>query len=94
MIEGPEVEIVEKIKKARNKDKDVVRIVEEMKKTNVKELWRDKWKMEEDLVLKKEKIYVPKDRELRVEIIWLHHDVLAVGHGRQWKMVKLVTRNY
>ena len=38
MIKGLEVEIVEKIKKARNKNEDVVRIVEEMKKTNVKEL--------------------------------------------------------
>ena len=38
VIEGLEVEILEKIKKARSKDKDVVRIVEEMKKTRVKEL--------------------------------------------------------
>jgi len=38
VIEGPEVEIVEKIKKARSKDEEVVRIVEEMKKANVKEL--------------------------------------------------------
>jgi len=33
------------------------------------------------LVLKERKIYVPKEEELRVEIIWLHHDVLATGHG-------------
>ena len=38
VIEEPEVEIVEKIKKARSKDKGVVKIVEEMKKTKVKEL--------------------------------------------------------
>ena len=38
MIERPEVEILEKIKKARSKDEDVVRIVEEMKKAKVKEL--------------------------------------------------------
>jgi len=38
VIEGPEVDIVEKIKKARSKDKEVVRIVEEMKKAKVKEL--------------------------------------------------------
>ena len=30
IIEGPEVDIVEKIKKARSKDKEVVRVVEEM----------------------------------------------------------------
>ena len=38
VIEGPEVEILEKIKKARSKDKDVVRVVEEMKRAKVKEL--------------------------------------------------------
>ena len=35
------------------------------------------------MVLKEGKIYVPKDGELRVEIIWLHHDILAAGHGGQ-----------
>jgi len=38
VIEGPEVDIIEKIKKARSKNEDVVRVVEEMKKTGVKEL--------------------------------------------------------
>ncbi len=38
VIEGLEVEMLEKIKKARSKDEDVIRIVEEMKKTRVKEL--------------------------------------------------------
>ena len=38
VIEGPEVDILEKIKKARSRDEDVVRIVEEMKKAKVKEL--------------------------------------------------------
>ena len=38
IIEGPEVDILEKIKKARSRDKDVVKIVEEIKKAKVKEL--------------------------------------------------------
>jgi len=38
VIEEPEVELLEKIKKARSKDKDVVRVVEKMKKVRVKEL--------------------------------------------------------
>ena len=38
VIEEPEVEILEKIKKARSKDKDVVRVVEKMKKEKVKKL--------------------------------------------------------
>ena len=38
IIEGPEVDILEKIKKARSRDKDIVRVVEELKKAKVKEL--------------------------------------------------------
>ena len=36
IIEGPKVDIVEKIKRARSKDEEVVRIVEKMKKIGVK----------------------------------------------------------
>jgi len=51
-----------------------------MKKAGVKELRGSEWKIEGELVLKEEKVYVPKDEELRVEIIRLHHDVPAAGH--------------
>ena len=50
--------------------------------------------IEEDLVLKEEKVYIPKNEELRMEVIRLHHDVPAAGHGGRWKTVELVTRNY
>ena len=69
VIEESEVEIVEKIKRARSKDKDVVRVIEEMKKVKVKELWGIKWQIEEELVLKERKVYIPKNEELRVEVI-------------------------
>jgi len=38
IIEEPEVDIIEKIKKARGKNKEVVRIVKEMKKVGVKSI--------------------------------------------------------
>ena len=50
--------------------------------------------MEGDLVLKKGKVYVLKDEELRMEIIWLYYDVPAAEHGGRWKTIELVTRNY
>jgi len=34
-------------------------------------------------VLKEEKVYIPKDEELRMEIIWLHHNVPVAGHKRK-----------
>ena len=69
VIERPEVELLEKKKKVRNKDKDVVRVVEEMKKVRVKELRGEEWKLEGDLVLKEGKVYVPKNEELGAEVI-------------------------
>ena len=69
VVEGPEVDLLEKIKKARSKDEDVVRVVEEMKKAGVRELRGDEWKLEENLVLKEGKVYMPKDKKLRAEVI-------------------------
>jgi len=94
VIERPKVGIVEKIKKARGKDKKVVRVIEEIKKTGIKILREEEWQIEEDLVLKEGKVYVLKNEELRVEIIRLHYDTPVVGHRGKWKMTELVTRNY
>ena len=38
LIEGTEKEIVKKIKEAKDKDKEVIKVVEEMKKVGVKVL--------------------------------------------------------
>ncbi len=43
-------------------------------------LRENKQQVERDLVLKEEKVYVLKDKELRVEIIWLYYDMLAAEH--------------
>ena len=45
-------------------------------------------------MLKKGKMYVPKNEELKAEVIQLYHNVPAAGHSGRWKMVELVTRNY
>ena len=94
LIEGPEEEIVKTIKEARDKDEEVIKVVEKMKKAGVKMLRDEEWQIEEGLVLKEGRVYVPKDEKLRVEIIRLHHDTLVARHGGQQKTVELVTRNY
>jgi len=94
LVEEPKKEIVKRIKEARNKDEEVIKVVEEMKKAGVKMLRDEEWQIEKGLVLKERKVYIPKDEKLRVEIIQLHHDTLIAEHGGQWKMVELVTRNY
>ena len=82
LVEEPEQEIVRKIKEVRDKDEEVIKTVEEMKKAGVKTLRDEEWQIEDGLVLKEERVYVPKDEKLRVEIIQLHNDTLIAGHGR------------
>ena len=65
-----------------------------MKKAEVKVLRGDEWHVEDDSILSERKVYVPKNEELRVEIIWLYHNILAAGHRGRQKMMELVTRNY
>ena len=65
-----------------------------MKKARVKELREVEWKIEGELVLKEGKIYVPKDVKLRSKIIRLYYNMPIAGYGGQWKIVKLVIRNY
>jgi len=72
----------------------VIKAVEEIKKAEVKVLQNKEWREEEGLLLKEEKAYVPKYKELRMEIIHLYHNILVAEHGRQWKTMKLVTRNF
>ena len=65
VIEGLEVEI----KIARDKDEEVVKVVEKMKKVEVKVSKGNEQQIEEELVLKKEKVDMSKNEKLRIEII-------------------------
>ena len=57
LVEGPGEEIVKKIKEARDKDEEVIKAVEEMKKVGVKMLRNEEWQIEEELVLKEGRVY-------------------------------------
>jgi len=83
----------ERIKKAQEGDEKVVKAVEELKKAGVKTLRDEEWKIEDGVVLKERRIYVPEG-ELRGEVIQLHHNTPIGGHGGRWKTTELVTRNY
>ena len=68
---------------AKEKNKEVVRIVKEMKKAEVKMLRGDKWQVKKDLVLKEGNIYILEDKKLRIEIILLQLRNLSVGLGEE-----------
>jgi len=94
VVERLEMILVEIIKRIRGEDEKVVKVVEEMKRARVRILKGNEQEIEKDLVFKEEKVYMLKDKELRLEVIWLHYDILVVRHRGRYKTTGLVTRNY
>ena len=66
IIEGENLK--NRIKKAQEGDKKVVKVVEELKRAGIKMLKNKEWKIEYRIIMKKEKIYIP-ERKLRKEMI-------------------------
>jgi len=56
----------------------VVKVVKEIKKVGVKIPRDDELQIKNELVLKERKMYVLKNENLKLEIIWLYHDILIV----------------
>jgi len=88
-----EDDLKERIWEAQEKDERVVKAVEELKRSGMKSIQDEEWSIEDRLVLKEEKIYVPEG-VLRVEVVRRHHDTAVGGHGGRWKTTELVGRNY
>ena len=88
-----EEDLRERIKKVQEGDEKIVKAVEELKRAGIKALKDEEWKVEDGIVLKEGRIYVPEE-DLRREIIQLHYDTPIEEHGGRWKMAELVARNY
>ena len=74
-----EDDLRERIREMQEKDERVVKVVEELKKSRIKSIKDEEWSIEDWLVLKEERIYVPEGA-LRVEVIWRHHDTAVEEH--------------
>ena len=74
------VDLLEKIKKSDAKADKVIKAVEEIKQVGVKMLRDEKWQEKDRLLLRDKKVYIPKNKKLKAEIIWLHHNILVEEH--------------
>ena len=81
IVEG--VDLLEKIKQSRVRDNKVVKAVEEIKQAGVKVLRDKEWRDIDGVMYKEGKVYVPKNKMFRAEIIRLYHDIPIGGHGGQ-----------
>ena len=62
------------------KDDKVIKTVEEMKQARVKMLRDEEWKEVDNIIYKEKKVYIPRDKKLRAEIIQLYHDTPVGEH--------------
>jgi len=82
IVEG--VDLLKKVKQSKVKDDEVVKAVEEMKWAGVKMLRDKEWREIDGIMYKERKVYVPRDNELRTEIVRPHHNTPIGDSGKQW----------
>ena len=63
-----EENLKERIKRVQEGNERIVKVVEELKRAGIKTLKNEEWEIEDGIVMKEGKIYVP-EKELRGEII-------------------------
>jgi len=81
VVEG--VDLLEQVRQLKVKDNKVIKAVEEMKQAGVKMLRDEEWREVDSIMYKEEKVYVPKDDKLKMEIIRLHHYMSVEGYRGQ-----------
>ena len=81
IVEG--VDLLEKVRKSKVKDNEVVKAVEKMKQAGVKMLRDEEWRKVDSIMYKERKVYISKDNILRAEIIRLYHNIPVEGYGGQ-----------
>jgi hypothetical protein len=52
------------------------------------------WNFKNGLLLHCSKVYVPKDQQLHLDLLKLHHNTLLAGHPGRWKTLELLACNY
>ena len=85
-IEALDDDFLRRIKQSsNNRDRVVERALEDND--------RD-WREEDGYIMFKERLYVPRNKKLREDIIIAHHDSITAGHPGQKSTCELIQRNY
>src|SRR5882672_3266902 len=91
-LEGEEGGFLERVCNCTDRDDSVVRALKEL--GTERGLRSNEWQERDGLVLYRGKIYIPRDSQLRLDIVKAHHDYPVAGHPGRWKTTKLVARNF
>ena len=88
--------ITEKIKKNQEYDKTVKEIKKELENGTRKSklIQLAECQVRDGILLYQEKLFVPDDHELKMEILTRNHDAPAVGHPGRARTYEIISRNY
>lgn len=88
--------LLTRIRTCAKRDDEVATALETLRDKAPVQLKRglEEWNTEDGLILFRGKVYVPKDDDLRRDLVHAHHDAPAVGHPGRWKTYELLSRNY
>ena len=87
LIHAEEKSILSSIRKSKSLDESVLKAVEELRSSTTKHLRSDDWKIEQDLILFRGKVYVPNDDNISSKSIMILplQAILADGRRRKWR---------
>ena len=88
--------LIKRIREEQVMEDDIRVAVQQVKKLGPKTLSKglEDWNTEEGLLLYKGRIYVPNNKQLRADIVKIHHDGIATGHPGRHKTLELISQNY
>jgi hypothetical protein len=94
-IQG-DLELKENIKNSQVLDFSVAQALEVIKENSPRTMSKglQEWNLEDGLILYRGKIYVPRDKNLRRDLVKAHHDPPSRGYPGRYQMQELVSRNY
>jgi len=94
---GPERDILREIRQGNQKgdqEEPVAKAARELQQASGKMVHSVEWS-EDDRVLRfRGKIYVPRNADLRRQVVSLCHDTKVAGHPGHWKTLELISRDY
>jgi hypothetical protein len=89
-------ELKERIEKCTELDNEVIMALKTIKESGPRSLSKglQEWNFEDNLIIFRGKIYVPKDESIRTEVVQSCHDPVIMGHPGQFKTLEMVQRNF
>jgi predicted aspartyl protease len=88
--------LLNRIRNSTSKDQEVAQAIDTLQVHGPRKLANglEEWNTEDGLILYRGRVYVPKDPDLRRDLVKIHHDSLVAGHPGRWKTYELASRNY